>query len=276
VTVKLFAGGFMKSTIKRTKKAETEANDDVLFVRSVEKAFRVLSTFDEVHPTLALTQIAVLTGMDKSAAQRFTHTLCELGYLRKDETTKRFELTAKTLGVGARYMKANALIKRAMPYLLHLNRETEETVNLTILDGTEIVFVSRFLSRHVLNTDVTIGTKMPAYCTAPGRAILSALPRSDAMAILEASDLKAHTASTVHRIKALSRELETAAARGFATAFEEFYAGDASIAAVIPGSGGSVLGAVNVATSTARFSPAEVVNKFSSLVVATARSIAQS
>jgi DNA-binding IclR family transcriptional regulator len=136
--------------------------DDVLMVNSVEKAFRVLSAFGRQHQTLSLSQVASETGMDVSAAQRFTHTLAKLGYLHKDVQTKRFELTAKTLDLGYHFVRSSRLLDRAMPYLMHLSKETEETVNLTVREGAEIIFVSRFLSRHVLNTDVIIGTRMPA------------------------------------------------------------------------------------------------------------------
>ena len=79
---------------------EAARKDDALMVNSVEKAFRVLSAFGRQHQTLNLSQVASETGMDVSAAQRFTHTLTRLGYLRKDAQTKRFELTAKTLDLG--------------------------------------------------------------------------------------------------------------------------------------------------------------------------------
>lgn len=59
---------------------------------------------------------------------------------------------------------------------MHLSKTTEETVNLAVRDDTDIVFVSRFMSRHVLDNDVIIGTRLLAYCTAPGIAILSCLP----------------------------------------------------------------------------------------------------
>ncbi len=206
--------------------------DDALMVNSVEKAFRVLSAFGRQHQTLNLSQVASETGMDVSAAQRFTHTLTKLGYLHKDAQTKRFELTAKTLDLGYHFVRSSRLLDRAMPYLMHLSKETEETVNLTVRDGTEIIFVSRFLSRHVLNTDVIIGTRMPAYATAPGIAMLSRLPEEEALAIIDASDLKAHTPSTTWQRDALREKLRQSAAQGYATAFEEVYIGDASIAAL--------------------------------------------
>jgi len=262
---------------KRAAAAGHEAarKDDALMVNSVEKAFRVLSAFGRQHQTLNLSQVASETGMDVSGAQRFTHTLAKLGYLRKDAQSKRFELTAKTLDLGYHFVRSSRLLDRAMPYLMHLSKETEETVNLTVREGPEIIFVSRFLSRHVLNTDVIIGTRMPAYCTAPGIAMLSRLPEEEAMAIIEASDLKAHTPSTTWQRDALREKLRQSAAQGYATAFEEVYLGDASIAAVIVDHHGRPEAAVNIAASTSRFSHAEVVSRFSSLVIATAHAISR-
>jgi DNA-binding IclR family transcriptional regulator len=158
---------------------------------------------------------------------------------------------------------------------MHLSKETEETVNLTLLDDTQIIFVSRFMSRHMLNTDVVIGTRMPAYCTAPGIAILSRLPEAEALAIIDRSDLKAHTAHTTFRREDLLAKIRTAAQNGYATAFEEFYLGDASVAAPILDARGHPQGAVNVAASLSRFSREVVVTRFAPLVVAAAHAIAR-
>lgn len=253
----------------------SRAKDNALMVNSVEKAFRVLSAFGRQHQTLNLSQVASETGMDLSAAQRFTHTLARLGYLHKDAETKRFELTAKTLDLGYHFIRGSRLIDRAMPYLMHLSKETEETVNLTVREHTQIIFVSRFLSRHVLNTDVIIGTRMPAYCTAPGIAMLSRLPEEEAMAVIDASDLKAHTPSTIWRREALREKIRQAAAQGYATAFEEVYLGDASIAAPILDHRGRPEAAVNIAVSCSRYSRDEVVARFSSLIIATAHAISR-
>lgn len=264
-----------KNSRKPPARKGATRKDDALMVNSVEKAFRVLSAFGRQHQTLNLSQVASETGMDVSAAQRFTHTLARLGFLHKDAQTKRFELTAKTLDLGYHYMRSSRLIDRAMPYLMHLSKETEETVNLTVRDGTEIIFVSRFLSRHVLNTDVIIGTRLPAYCTAPGRAMLSRLPEDEAMAILEDSDLRAHTPSTIWKRADLRDALRRSAARGYAVAFEEVYLGDASIAAAILDANGQPEAAVNIAVSCSRYSREEVEARFSTLVIAAAHAISR-
>ncbi|MBP2301790.1 IclR family transcriptional regulator [Azospirillum picis] len=248
---------------------------DPLMVMSVDKAFRVLHAFDHTRPTMSLTQVAAAVGMDKSAAQRFTYTLERLGYLYKDPVTKRFELTIRTLDLAHHYLRSNALLERAMPYLMHLSKTTEETINLTVLDRTEIVFVSRFMSRHVLNTDVIVGTRMPAYCTAPGIAILSRLPAAEAAGLVDRMDLQAYTPHTTWRREDLLAKIAGAAVRGYATAFEEYYHGDLSVAAAIRGPGGVPLGAINIAVSRARFTPEEMEGRFAPLVVAAAGSVSQ-
>jgi DNA-binding IclR family transcriptional regulator len=127
----------------------------------------------------------------------------------------------------------------------------------------------------VLNTDVIIGTRMPAYATAPGIAMLSRLPEDEAMAVIDASDLKAHTPSTTWQREALRQKLRQSAAQGYATAFEEVYIGDASIAAAVVDHHGRPEAAVNIATSTSRYSHAEVVQRFSSLVIAAAHAVSR-
>ncbi len=246
---------------------------DPLMVLSVEKAFRVLSAFGIPRRTMSLSQVAAATGLDVSAAQRFTHTLTRLGYLMKDPETKHFELATKTLDLGYHFLRGNRLIERATPYLMHLSKETEETVNLTILEDTQIIFVSRFMSRYMLNTDVIVGTRMPAFCTGPGVAMLSRLPESEALDIIDRSDLQAHTPFTTWRRDDLVEKLQRSAVQGYATAFEEFYLGDASIAAAILDGHGRPEAALNVAVSCSRYSREEVVKRFAALVMATARAI---
>jgi DNA-binding IclR family transcriptional regulator len=257
----------MKKETSQPKRAEP------LMVNSVAKAFKVLHVFDKGHGSLTLSQIAQLTGMDVSTAQRFTHTLTQLGYLRKDPVTRQFELTIKTLDLAYHYTRGSRLVDRAMPVLQHLSKETEEAVSLTILDGTEIVFVSRFLSRQSLNTDVITGSRLPAYCTSPGRAILSRLPEPEVRAILERTVFRQHTPSTPKSVDEVLARLAEARSNGYAYAFEEIYHGDASVGAPILGLDGEVMAAVSVAVPLARMSGGEVLEAIPKLVIAAARGI---
>ncbi len=252
------------------------AGTDALFVNSVEKAFRVLDTFGPGANSLSLAEIVTASGLDRSAAQRFAHTLERLGYLRKDPRTRHYELTLRTLELGYRFIRSSVLVDRAAPYLLDLSRTTEEAVSLTVLDGPEIVYLSRLVSRHMLQTNVRVGSRLPAYCTAPGRAMLSRLPRAEAEALLQASNRVAYTQHTTTDLPALLARLDEAAAKGFAIAVQEIYPGDVSIAAAILGPDGAPSAAVNVAVSLARSGPEAAVERFAPLVMAAAAALSQS
>jgi IclR family transcriptional regulator, pca regulon regulatory protein len=264
----------MDKSVKRGRKATKKAgeDDDALMVRSVEKALRVLDIFVRSGQPLSLTTLTAKLGADKSTAQRFSHTLEQLGYLKRDPATKQYELGIKVLDLAYGFLHADALLSRAMPYLIHLSRETEETINITMLDGPEVVFVSRFMSRHLFNTDVTIGTRMPVYCTAPGIAMLSRLPRAEATVLLEQCDRRPITAATTWEMANLLAKLDISGGRGYATAFEEFYHDDLSISAPIL-EGGRPVAAVTVSVSRARYMPEEAEARFAPLVIAAARSI---
>lgn len=257
----------MKSDASRPKRS------DPLMVQSVAKAFRVLTVFDKGRGSLTLSQIADLADLDVSSAQRFTHTLTQLGYLRKDPASRRFELSIKTLELAYHYIRGSRLIDRAMPVLLHLSKETEEAVSLTVLDGTEIVFVSRYLSRRMLNTDVISGSRLPAYCTSAGRAILSRMPDAAVRDILERSEIRKYTPATPTDKEELLARIDEARRIGYAAAFDEIYHGDASVAAPILGGDGEVVAAVSVAVPLARMERAQFLETFPHLVTAAARGI---
>ncbi|MBS0560339.1 MAG: IclR family transcriptional regulator [Proteobacteria bacterium] len=255
---------------------ERAGDHDPMHVQSVEKAFRVLRAFDARQPSLSLTQIAAAAELDRSAAQRFAHTLTALGYLRKDPTTKRFELTVKTLDLGYRFVRANSLVERARPYLRHISNSTEETVNLTVPDNTEVVYVARIAARHVIDPDLVIGGRIPIYCSAPGIAILGRLPVDEAMAILERCDRRPITPNTVWELDKLREKLISAAAQGYATAFEEMHHGDLSVAAAIVDAEGRPVGAINIATLRSRMTPEAAREAYAPIVVDAARAISRS
>jgi len=253
--------------------ASPDAVRDPLYVQSVEKAFRVLTAFDAKRRTLSLSQLAQATGMDVSATQRFAHTLQRLGYLHKDPHTRHFELTTLTLAPAYHYTQSNPLLRRAVPYLVQLSSSTEEATNLSVLESTHIVFVARFISRHGLQVNLSVGTRMPAYCTGPGIAILSQLPRTEADAILRASKLKPYTPHTTWRMPDLLAKLEVAAMRGYAVCVDEMTMNDISVAAPVLDTDGRPIAAVNVGVSKLRIDATAAEAQFAPLVVATAQAI---
>lgn len=165
----------VSATPARARRGAADA-DSPLYMSSLGKCFQVLNTADRavgLTELTELTELARLAGLDRSSVQRITHTLRVLGYLRQDPASKAFRLSGRMLEFGHTVLATNVVRGRAQPNLEALNKRTGETVNLMELEGDEIVYVSHFPSLHAVSVDLHVGSRLPAFCTAAGRAILS-------------------------------------------------------------------------------------------------------
>lgn len=256
--------------------AALPAHDPRLFVSGVEKGLRVLRAFYNEPQALSLTQVAKLTGLGRSGAQRILYTLKTLGYLRHDPATRRYSLAPRVLDFGYAYLRNDGLIEQSFPYLLEASKRTDETVNLTELDGTEVIYVSRFPSRRVISVDIVLGVRLPVFCTAPGRAMLSQLAEPVAAGILDRCERVQRTPYTRtdrNEILALLPEIRR---KGYALSNQETFVGDLSVASPVLNHRGEVLAAVNIAVPTPRWSIEQLENEFAPVVVETARAISKS
>jgi len=253
--------------------ATGDARDSSLYVNSVEKALQVMAAFGPQRKQLTLTQIAEHSGMDMSTIQRFTHTLTALNLLRKDPRTKLYELSPRMLDFAHQYISANDLVSQATPFLQHLAMETEAAVNLSILDGTQIVYLQRIVSRHVLSPEIIVGTRLPAYCTSSGLAMLAALPSQEVQDILDRSDLVKYTRHTVNEPDKILARLELIRELGYAHMEEEMYLGDIAIGVAITNSDKRPIGAINIGVARPQWKGEEDKERISSLLIAAGRAI---
>ncbi|MGB6103110.1 MAG: IclR family transcriptional regulator [Pusillimonas sp.] len=261
----------MATVHEKTPPAAAAASS--LVVNSVQKAFRVLNAFSRTEPRLTLKQIMDKLEIDKSTAQRFTHTLLTMGYLDKDPATKTLGVTVKMLDLAHIYLATSPLVTATMPYLIHLNGETSETINLTVLDGTEVVFVSRVVGNHLLSTGVGIGTRLPAHTSAGGLAIMSTLSDAQLKHLLDASDLRPYTPSTVHEPAKIMDRLNMCRAKGYVMSVGDYFPNDISVGAPVISSSGLLVGGISLSVSIDRYTAKEAESKFSKLVAATAKSV---
>lgn len=243
-------------------------------VNSVQKAFRVLTAFSRTEPRLTLKQIAEKLAIDKSTAQRFTHTLLVMGYLDKDPATKTLGVTVRMVDLAHIYLTTHPLIAAAMPYLMYLRGETGETINLTVLEGADSVFVSRIVGNHLLSTGVMIGTRLPAYASASGLAMLSALDDAQVRQLLRISTLRPITPKTVYEPARIMERLASIRAKGYALSVADYFPNDISLGAPVLSRAGRLVGGISLAVSTDRFTGKDAEAKYARMVVGTAKSIA--
>ena len=168
-------------------------NENSLFNQSLEKGLAVLRSFNARNRTMNLAEVAEAAGINKSSAQRMIHTLEALGYVSKHPQTKRFQLTPHVMEIGYNYLAADTLVDVANPFLAELAQTTGETTNLTEPVRGDMLYVARFVGPKFIPIHLPIGSRIPMYCTASGRAYLSALEDDEVMTVLQASDLSSHT-----------------------------------------------------------------------------------
>jgi IclR family pca regulon transcriptional regulator len=251
------------------------APDPRLFVAALEKGLTVLRAFYDQPHALSLTEIAERTGLGRSAVQRFLYTLRMLGYLRQEPRTRRYVLSPRVLDFGYAYLRNDSLVETSFPYLLEASKRSRETVNLTELDDTDVIYVSRFPSRNVISVDILLGARLPAFSTAPGRAMLAFMPTSEAQAVLARSALRPLTPYTLTDQKRIVAALAEIRTRGYALSDQETYLGDLSTAAPVRDHDGRVRAAVNIAVPTPRWSLAQMEQELTPIVVETARAISK-
>ena len=244
-----------------------------LFNLSLEKGLAVLRAFNAQRRTMNLAEIAEAAGINKSSAQRMAYTFECLGYIRKHPSTRRDQLTPRAMEVGFAYLAANALIDVANPFLAELAKVTTETCNLTEPDGLDMVYVARFVSAHFVPVHMPIGSRIPQYCTASGRAWLSALPEEEAMALLQRADRVAHTPRTLTRVDDIMAELRLARLCGYAVNVEELFLGDMTLAAPVIGNRGRPVAAVHLVAPTSRWNREEVERRLAPALLQCARAL---
>jgi DNA-binding IclR family transcriptional regulator len=244
-----------------------------LFMGSVAKCFQVLEALNAAARPVALTELAALARLDRSAVQRITHTLHAMGYLRQSPATRAYTLSGRMLEFGHTVLATDRLRDKAEPHLQALNRKTGETVNLTELEGPEIVYVARFPSLHAVSVDLHVGSRLPVYCSAAGRAILSRLDEDEAMAMLAAIKRPALTKRTITDLPGLRAALAEARRLGYALNDQEAFVGDISIAAALMNRAGEPVGAVNIAVPSPRWTLEEVLRRLVPQLMKTVREI---
>lgn len=253
------------------RKSRPSQDRDPLFNQSVEKAFAILEAFGGERRAMNLSEVSAAVGMTKSSAQRCTHTLERLGYLRRDLRVRRWVLTPRALSIGHAYLSVHSLSEQATTHLIDLNQACGESVSLSEPYETDMVFIARFPSHKRFLIHMPVGRRLPMFCTASGRAWMSGLPVAEVQKILRRSALRSYTPQTVTDPGEILKQVEAAREAGYAWADQEYYRTDVTIAAPVFGDDGLPIAAVNISAPTSRWSLADLRAKFSSVLMETAR-----
>jgi len=262
---------------------ERDAGDDLApsanpknLIRSLEKGFRVLEAFGANEPELTLAEVARRADLDNGTAFRVLNTLGSLGYIVRVAGTRRLRLSLKCLDLGFNAVARMDLRERVRPVLRSLVGEVNEAASVGVLEGADAVYVERVQAGLVrLGVDVHIGSRIPAFCSAIGLAILAFLPGEEQTRVLRLAPRPKLTPRTVNELPAIRRRLVATRRAGYVVVEQEITSGLRALGAPILDPDGHPIGAVSVVAPVIRMPAGDFIKRTAGPVLEAARTIAK-
>lgn len=229
-------------------------------IASFAKGLSVIACFGADTPRLSITQVAAATGLDRATARRCLLTLHAEGYA--DYDGKFFTLTHKILRLGMGALASLHLPQIVQPWLDQLAEQIGQSCSVSVLDDTEIVYMARAAQRRVMSIGLMPGTRLPAHCTSMGRVLLGALPRDQARAIVERSDLTPRSPFSRTDPDEIMEKIDEARDKGYALNDQEIEAGLRSLAVPLRDSRDRIVAALNTGMAATHASAEDLVTEF--------------
>jgi DNA-binding IclR family transcriptional regulator len=221
-------------------------------VSSMVRGMQILSTFSTEKPSLKVSEIAEIHGLDQATVFRFVYTLEKLEYLVRDDETKRYRQSVRMLTLGLPARDGLAVRHLSLPLMTKLSKTVSETVRLAVLDKTKIVniAVKEFPDRLYFRT--RIGNRSPAFGTALGKILLAYQPIETWDRMISKLEFTPYTEQTIIDPVLFRKELLNIRQQGYATQDGELIVGFGSIAAPIFDYPNEIVAAIDISGLSAQ------------------------
>ena len=206
------------------------------FNQSLERGLGIIETFGPDAARQTVSEVAAKTGLTRATARRFLITLVELGYMTSDGRT--FSLAPRVLGLGYSFLSGLGFPNVALPHLEQLVAEVDESSEASILDGHEIIYITRVPGTKLMTLAVNVGSRMPAHATSMGRVLLAGLTDDELESYLGSATLR--------------ERIVRARADGYAIVNQELEEGLIAVAVPIHDRFGRTIAAINLSTLVTR------------------------
>lgn len=223
----------------------------------LDRAVRLLDAFRAAGPELTLDDLAARSQLPRSTAHRLAGQLVRLGLLERSRRGWRLGLALFELGQMA--PRQERLRDVALAYMEDLYEATNETVQLAILDEGDVLYVEIISGHRKVRTPSRRGGRMPAHCTALGKAMLAFSPDAGRAWLAGHAPLPARTPMTVTDPDLLARELHDIRRRRLAYDRQEAAEGLVCVAAPLLRPDGNARAALSVSMpADGRITPPQV------------------
>ena len=208
-------------------------NDERYLVPGLVRGLAILKLFDQQHQEMTISEIAEKLDVNRSSAFRLIHTLEFCGYLRK-MSQKTYALNSNVMELGFNSLSKSSLTDLASPIMRELRDKIKIAVHLSILEGTDIVFISNAQSIGSFTSNVHIGTRWHAHATVIGQLILSRLSETEVIKRYEHfTDWKVYSDRTPRDLASLLERLNYVRSQDFMISWGHFNTDMAASAAPI-------------------------------------------
>lgn len=213
-------------------------------VTTVDTTFEILELL-LANDGLTLTEITAEIGLAKSTIHRHLRTLYHREYLVEDDG--RYYVSFRFLEYGKKAQYRHDAFHLAEQKVEELASETGERAQFLVKEHGQAVYVFRTKGSHAVETDYSIGSRVPLHATASGKAILANLTEAEVDEILDWRGLPSMTENTITDRDRLFEEFEQILERGYSISKQEFVRGLNAVGTVVKDADGFVLGALTVA-----------------------------
>jgi DNA-binding IclR family transcriptional regulator len=238
--------------------AQNKTRSSIYRVQVMDRALAILDLLGSKRGDSSLTELCAELHLHKSTLHRLMMVLESHRLVDKNADTGRYRLGLKLFELGSKAIASLDLREQARPYLKLIQRDTEETVNLAVLDKGEVLYIAKEEPQRNLRMAAHVGHRFPAYCTALGKAMLADLSEAEVDLILQSCEMKARTPNTITSPSILKDELRIIRARGYAIDDEENDEGARCVGVAIRDQNGIPVAAVSVSGPASRVTKSKV------------------
>jgi IclR family transcriptional regulator, KDG regulon repressor len=223
-------------------------------VPALDRGLRILSLLAARDARMKVSEIAETLGIPRSATYELIFTLVSHGAVRQYDNGE-VGLGHLTLVLGSAYGRKLDFAQTAQAAAHLVAQACDETVQIGVMDGAHVLYIAKVDSTHPVRLVSNIGARVPAHCTALGKALLAHLPEAALRRYLDDAPLVALTDRSVVSADALRIQLQDVRDSGAAAEECESNPDVACVAAPVWNGQGENVAAMSIAVPVTRMTP---------------------
>lgn len=220
-------------------------------IQVIDRAFQLLDVLASYEEPVSLKILSAETTLHPSTAFRILASLTSVGMVERD-FAGRYLLGRKLLKLAGRVRRGIDIRAEAMPIMTALRDSIGETVNLTVREGDEVVYIERVTPKRMMRVEQVIGSRAPLHVTAVGKLMLAKLGEPFIRAYAQRTGLPSYTAHTIISIEKLIEVVQRASKDGYALDNEEAEEGVGCIGVLIHDNAGALIAGLSISAPIER------------------------